>query len=99
MAVTTLLVTVQGQQVVAEGQRRVVDAHWQRGNSYFRMVGIGSRVLCIKVGIGAVRFRYLEALILILRLLLENKRENSRNVSLRFSPTAIPLEFCQSASY
>jgi hypothetical protein len=37
MAVTTLLVTVQGQQVVAEGQRRVVDAHWQRGNSYFRI--------------------------------------------------------------
>jgi hypothetical protein len=32
-----LLLTVQGQQVVAAEQRRVVDAHWQRGNSYFRI--------------------------------------------------------------
>jgi hypothetical protein len=37
MAVATLLLTVQGQQVVAEGKRRWVDAHWQRGNSYFRI--------------------------------------------------------------
>jgi hypothetical protein len=37
MAVTTLLLTVQGQQVVATGQRRQVVAHWQRGNSYFRI--------------------------------------------------------------
>jgi hypothetical protein len=37
MAVATLLLTVQGQQVVAAGERRRVDAHWQRGNSYFRI--------------------------------------------------------------
>jgi hypothetical protein len=37
MAVTSLLLTVQGQQVVATGKRRWVDAHWSRGNSYFRM--------------------------------------------------------------
>lgn len=37
MAVATLLLTVQGQQVVAAGKRRWVDAHWQRGNSYFRI--------------------------------------------------------------
>lgn len=37
MAVTSLLLTVQGQQVVAAGKRRWVDAHWSRGNSYFRI--------------------------------------------------------------
>lgn len=37
MAVSTLLLTVQGQQVVATGKRRWVDAHWQRGNSYLRI--------------------------------------------------------------
>jgi hypothetical protein len=37
MAVATLLLTVQGQQVVATGKRRWVDAHWQRGNSYLRI--------------------------------------------------------------
>jgi hypothetical protein len=37
MAVATLLLTVQGQQVVATGKRRWVDSHWQRGNSYLKM--------------------------------------------------------------
>jgi hypothetical protein len=37
LAVTTLLLTLQGQQVVATGKRRWVDAHWNRGNSYFRI--------------------------------------------------------------
>jgi hypothetical protein len=37
MAVATLLLTTQGQQVVEEGKRRWVDAHWQRGNSYLRI--------------------------------------------------------------
>ena len=37
MAVATLLLTVQGQQVVVVGKRRWVDAHWQRGSSYLRM--------------------------------------------------------------
>ena len=37
MAVATLLLTVQGQQVVAAGKRRWVDPHWQRGNSYLRI--------------------------------------------------------------
>ncbi len=37
MAVATLVLTVQGQQVVTDGKRRWVDAHWQRGNSYLRI--------------------------------------------------------------
>jgi hypothetical protein len=37
MAVATLLLTMQGQQVVATGKRRWVDSHWQRGNSYLNM--------------------------------------------------------------
>jgi hypothetical protein len=37
LAVATLLLTVQGQQVVAAEKRRWVDSHWQRGNSYFRI--------------------------------------------------------------
>lgn len=37
MAVSTLLLTVQGQKVVAAGTRRKVDVHWQRGNSYLRI--------------------------------------------------------------
>ncbi len=37
LAVTILLLSVQGQQVVATGKRRWVDAHWSRGNSYFRI--------------------------------------------------------------
>jgi hypothetical protein len=37
MAVATLLLTTQGQQVVSDGKRRWVDAHWQRGNSYLRI--------------------------------------------------------------
>jgi hypothetical protein len=37
MAITSLLLSVQGQQVVAAGKRRWVDAHWNRGNSYFRI--------------------------------------------------------------
>jgi hypothetical protein len=37
MAVATLFLTTQGQQVVSDGKRRWVDAHWQRGNSYLRI--------------------------------------------------------------
>lgn len=37
LAVATLVLTVQGQQVVATGKRRWVDSHWQRGNSYLRI--------------------------------------------------------------
>lgn len=37
VAASTLLLTVQGQQVVVSGKRRWVDAHWQRGNSYLRI--------------------------------------------------------------
>lgn len=37
LAVTTLLLSVQGQQVVMSGKRRWVDVHWERGNSYFRI--------------------------------------------------------------
>lgn len=37
LAVTTLLLSVQGQEVVSSGKRRWVDVHWQRGNSYFRI--------------------------------------------------------------
>jgi hypothetical protein len=37
LAIATLFLTVQGQQVVKTGQRRRVDCHWYRGNSYFRL--------------------------------------------------------------
>jgi hypothetical protein len=37
LAVATLYVTAQGVDVVASGQRRRVDPHWFRGNSYFRI--------------------------------------------------------------
>ena len=37
LAIATLLLTVQGQEVVSSGKRRVVDCHWQRGNSYLRI--------------------------------------------------------------
>lgn len=37
LAVATLYVTAQGLAVVASGQRRWVDTHWFRGNSYFRI--------------------------------------------------------------
>ena len=37
MAVATLWLTSQGEQVVASGQRRKVDCHWFRGNSYLRI--------------------------------------------------------------
>ena len=36
LAIATLFLTVQGQQVVASGKRRQVDCHWYRGNSYLR---------------------------------------------------------------
>lgn len=37
LAVATLYLTVQGQQVSNTGQRRRVDCHWYRGNSYLRL--------------------------------------------------------------
>lgn len=37
LALATLYVTAQGTQVVETGKRRQVDAHWFRGNSYFRI--------------------------------------------------------------
>ena len=37
LAVATLYLTAQGQQVVATGKRRWVDSHWGRGNSYLRL--------------------------------------------------------------
>lgn len=37
MAVASLYVTAQGVTVVESGQRRRVDPHWFRGNSYFRI--------------------------------------------------------------
>ena len=37
LAIATLFVTAQGVQVVADKQRRWVDTHWFRGNSYFRI--------------------------------------------------------------
>jgi hypothetical protein len=37
LAVATLYVTAQGDEVVASGRRRWIDSHWFRGNSYFRM--------------------------------------------------------------
>lgn len=37
MAITTLFLTVQGQEVVKTGKRRLVDCHTFRGNSYLRL--------------------------------------------------------------
>lgn len=37
LAVSTLLLSVQGQHVVSSGKRRWVDMHWKRGKSYFRI--------------------------------------------------------------
>jgi len=37
MALTTLFLVLQGTQVVASGQRRQVDTHWNRGMSYFKV--------------------------------------------------------------
>lgn len=37
MAITTLFLTAQGQEVVKTGQRRLVDCHTFRGNSYLRL--------------------------------------------------------------
>jgi hypothetical protein len=37
LALATLYVTAQGDDVVASGQRRRIDTHWFRGNSYFRI--------------------------------------------------------------
>ncbi len=37
MAITTLFLTVQGQEVVKNGKRRLVDCHTFRGNSYLRL--------------------------------------------------------------
>ncbi len=37
LAVATLYLTAQGTQVVAQGKRRWVDPHWNRGNSYLRI--------------------------------------------------------------
>ena len=37
LAVATLYLTAQGTQVVQEGKRRLVDAHWFRGSSYLKI--------------------------------------------------------------
>ena len=37
LALATLYVTAQGDEVVAMGRRRWIDTHWFRGNSYFRI--------------------------------------------------------------
>jgi hypothetical protein len=37
LAVATLYVTAQGDEVVARRRRRWIDTHWFRGNSYFRI--------------------------------------------------------------
>jgi hypothetical protein len=37
IALTTLFLVLQGSQVVAQGKRRLVDAHWNRGMSYLKL--------------------------------------------------------------
>ena len=37
LALATLFLVKQGVEVVAQGKRRWVDAHWQRGNSYLKI--------------------------------------------------------------
>ena len=80
IAVATLLLTVQGQQVVITDKRRWVDAHWQRGNSYLR---IGWNLL-------------LGVFLLNLHLPRKSKPKSSWSESSLSSPTVLALEFCQS---
>lgn len=37
LAIASLFLTAQGQQVVSSGKRRWVDCHWYRGDSYLRL--------------------------------------------------------------
>ena len=37
LALATLFLITKGVQIVAEGKRRMVDPHWQRGLSYLKM--------------------------------------------------------------
>jgi hypothetical protein len=37
LAITTLYLVAQGTEVVKQGKRRWVDAHWFRGHSYFKI--------------------------------------------------------------
>jgi hypothetical protein len=37
LAIATVYLTLQGTAVVAQGKRRWVDPHWERGNSYLRI--------------------------------------------------------------
>lgn len=98
MAVATLLLTVQGQQVVAKGKRRWVDAHWQRGNSYLR---IGWNWL---KGVLHQEWRLfptipcMDTLILNLRLPRKSRHKSSWSVSLLSNLIVLLLEFCQSTS-
>lgn len=38
IALTTLFLVLQGVRVVSSSQRRQVDAHWERGMSYLKMI-------------------------------------------------------------
>ena len=49
LAVATLYVTAQGVDVVASGQRRRVDPHWFRGNSYF--LGLGQNNVATRLAL------------------------------------------------
>jgi hypothetical protein len=37
IALTTLFLVLQGTQVVAQGKRRLIDTHWNRGMSYLKL--------------------------------------------------------------
>ena len=96
IAVATLLLTVQGQQVVITDKRRWVDAHWQRGNSYLR---IGWNWLLGVLYQGWHLFSTiccLDVLILNLHLPRKSKPKSSWSESSLSSPTVLALEFCQS---
>ncbi|MFE1747135.1 hypothetical protein [Coleofasciculus sp. H7-2] len=98
MAVATLLLTVQGIEVVAAGKRRWVDAHWQRGNSYLR---IGWNWL---KGVLHQEWQLFPTIFLSGRIDPEpasaskNKHKSNWIENLPSNLTALILEFCQSTS-
>ena len=78
LAVSTLVLTVQGQQVVTTGKRRWVDCHWQRGNSYLRIGWNTARgSLTSRMAIPIALFPCRDTSILSLHLPQKSRRKNS----------------------
>lgn len=86
-------------QVVTTGKRRWVDAHWERGNSYFRMGGTGGRGAWTKTGQSFPPFCCRVALTPNPRSPLKSEPRSTLNVNLRLNPTDLLLEICRSTSF